>query len=72
MFEAIEAGFPHLIRALRRACNLTHMEAVAAIYAHRYGDGSGPEAVCHAGGACSVIRRAIKTRGYIRTLRPER
>ncbi|WP_267396184.1 MULTISPECIES: hypothetical protein [unclassified Sphingomonas] len=41
MFEAIESAHPHLIRALRRAAGLSHMEAVGVIYAHRYGDGCG-------------------------------
>ncbi|SDA14759.1 hypothetical protein [Sphingomonas sp. NFR15] len=53
MFDAIENAFPHLIRAIRRANGMTHMEAVGVIYAHRYGDGCG-----------GVIRRAVNARHY--------
>jgi hypothetical protein len=63
MFDAIEAGYPHLIRALRRGCGLTHREAVAAIFSHVTGD--------RCGDACAHIRAAIAER-HARGFRPLR
>lgn len=54
MFDAIEAGYPRLIRALRRGCGLTHREAVDAITSHVVGD--------RCGDACASIRAAIAER----------
>ena len=58
MFEAIESAHPRLIRAIRRGCGLSHMEAVGVIYAHRYGDGCG-----------GLIRRALNHRRAYPALR---
>ena len=58
MFDQIAAAHPHLIRALRRGCHLSHMQAVGVIYAHRYGDGCG-----------GVIARALRKRHANPTLR---
>jgi len=54
MNDAIESGYPRLIRALRRGCGLTHREAVAAILSHLTGKACGD--------ACANIREAIADR----------
>ena len=69
MFEAIENGFPYLIAAIRRACLMTHMEAVGVIYAHRYGDGFGGEAMNAMGGAECCLRHTLRARALSRTIR---
>lgn len=66
MFDAIEAGYPHLIKALRRGWGFTHLEAVDAIQSHLLGD--------RCGEACAALRAAIAqrhTRGFrpLRTVR---
>lgn len=63
MFDAIEAGYPRLIRALRRGCGLTYVEAVDAINSHLLGD--------RCGEACAAIRAAIAER-HARGFRPLR
>ena len=69
MFEAIENGFPHLIAAIRRACLMSHMEAVGVIYAHRYGDGFGGKAMNAMGGAKQCLRQTLRMRNYRRAVR---
>lgn len=69
MFFVIEESFPHLIAAIRRACLMSHMEAVGVIYAHRYGDGFGGEAMNAMGGARACLRHTLRMRNYSRALR---
>lgn len=55
-----------LIKCMKRQALLSDSEAISAIIAHRQGDGryGGSEAVVHYGGGTTIIRDAIRHRGW--------